>query len=419
MQPWLKSVGVGVLPALLWTGSAHANEVVKYEYDQLGRLVRVTTEGTAATAGQTVDTSFDPAGNRVQRVVSGTTVPVISVTNSPSTNEGGSLVFTIAASPAPAVPISVSYSTADNTAFANVNYTPTSGLVTLTPSQPSQTVTVATINDLASTPDLAVSFNLSAPTSGAALGTASGVGSIININPASVISITNSPSVSEGGVLSFSVTASPVPSSPITVSYATFNDTAVAPTNYITKSGTLTLTPAQPTQAVNVTTVNDLVVTGDLLMSLNLTSPGGGATLGVANAYGTVVNTNLPSTISITNTPSIVEGGTLSFTVVASPAPSSPITVSYVTADGTATAPVNYAATSGILTLTPAQPSQTVTVNTMNDGLTTGDLTMSLSLATPTGGASLGTANATGTIANKAPLVIVTPFNSYTLIVIP
>lgn len=269
-----------------------ANETVVYTYDELGRLVKVTTGGTAVTAGQTVDTSFDPSGNRVTRVINGTSVPVISITNSPSANEGGSLVFTIAASPAPPVPISVNFATTSNTAFATVNYTANSGTVTLTASQPSQTVTISTINDLLSTPNLTVSLNLSAPTSGAALGTASGVGTIVNINPASTISITNTPSVVEGGTLTFTVVASPAPSSPITVSYATANDSATAPTNYVTQSGTISLTPAQPSQTITVSTLNDGLRTGDLAMSLSLSAPTGGATLGTASAPGTIVNTS-------------------------------------------------------------------------------------------------------------------------------
>lgn len=55
------------------------------------------------------------------------------------------------------------------------------------------------------------------------------------------------------------------------------------------------------------------------------------------------------------------------FTVTLSAASASTVTVDFATADGTATAPSDYAATSGTLTFNPGVTTQPITVNVVGD----------------------------------------------------
>ena len=96
-----------------------------------------------------------------------------------------------------------------------------------------------------------------------------------------------------------------------------------------------------------------------------------------------------------------VEGDKENFTVTLSQAADYTVTVPYHTADGSAVAGTDYTATSGTLTFSPGQISQTVMVQTQLDGNATSDLNFSLVLGTPTisdnsmtinGGGSSGTA---------------------------
>lgn len=66
------------------------------------------------------------------------------------------------------------------------------------------------------------------------------------------------------------------------------------------------------------------------------------------------------------------------------------ITVDYSTSNGTATEGIDYAAASGTLTLLSGETSKTFTVPVTDDSEIEGDETISLALANPTGGASLG-----------------------------
>ena len=68
-------------------------------------------------------------------------------------------------------------------------------------------------------------------------------------------------------------------------------------------------------------------------------------------------------------------------------------TVHYTTSDGTALAGINYVATSGTLTFSPGQTSQTIPVTLLDDSqLHAAPLTFGVSLSQPTGAASRGSA---------------------------
>lgn len=91
------------------------------------------------------------------------------------------------------------------------------------------------------------------------------------------------------------------------------------------------------------------------------------------------------------------EGEGLSFEVVLDSASSTTITVSYATADGTATAGTNYTAASGTLTFAAGDTSKSVTVATTDDSTAGGDKTLTLSLSNASG-ARIADAEGTGTI---------------------
>ncbi len=100
---------------------------------------------------------------------------------------------------------------------------------------------------------------------------------------------------------------------------------------------------------------------------------------------------------------SLVEGNsgssTANFTVTLSQPSLWPVTVSYATSNGTATAGSDYAATSGTLTFAPGQTAQTVAVTVYGDTILEPDETFSLSLSSPAN-ATIARATATGTILN-------------------
>ena len=94
----------------------------------------------------------------------------------------------------------------------------------------------------------------------------------------------------------------------------------------------------------------------------------------------------------------------LEFTIKLSKPATEAVTVSYATANGTATAGSDYTATSGTLTFAPGETSKTVSVVVSGDTLVEGNETLTLNLSGLSGGATLGTGTATGTIVNDDTL---------------
>lgn len=100
---------------------------------------------------------------------------------------------------------------------------------------------------------------------------------------------------------------------------------------------------------------------------------------------------------------SVAEGNSgskvLTFTVALSKAASGPVTLHYATADGTATAGSDYAASSGTLTFAAGETSKTVSVTVSGDTLVEANESFLLNLSDASG-ATIARASATGTILN-------------------
>ncbi|MGE4602708.1 MAG: glycoside hydrolase family 9 protein, partial [Planctomycetota bacterium] len=116
-----------------------------------------------------------------------------------------------------------------------------------------------------------------------------------------------------------------------------------------------------------------------------------------------------PPTVSITDS-SVTEGDSgntaLTFTVAISEASEDTITVSYTTADGTASAPADYIAQSGTLTFLPGETSQSIVVSILGDTEVEINETLSVNLANAVG-ATILEPTAEGTILNDDESAIV------------
>ncbi|MFZ5876659.1 MAG: PKD domain-containing protein [Nitrospirota bacterium] len=110
---------------------------------------------------------------------------------------------------------------------------------------------------------------------------------------------------------------------------------------------------------------------------------------GVGNTTGAAIVgvTEVLPDLAITSA-SIVEGnsgtGVASFTVTLSSASTTPVTVNYATTNGSATAPSDYTATSGTLTIPAGSLSGTISVMVNGDTLYEGDESFTVTLSAPT-----------------------------------
>ena len=215
--------------------------------------------------------------------------------------------------------------------------------------------------------------------------------------------------VSEGSNAVFTVTLSKAVAADVTVAWsAPLGTDAAEGSDLGTTSGTVTFaanSAAGATQSITIEATDDSLsetaetftvtlgdITSTLSSQLSLKNGAGSATATIAESD--------PITISISGPTSVDEGdATSNYTVSLSPSgvtPTADLTVSYATANGTATTG-DYTAKSGTLTFTNAAAgSQTFTVQTTEDSIDEGTgETFTVTISSPSGGGgpapSLGT----------------------------
>ena len=323
----------------------------------------------------------------------------VSEGNSGATNA----VFTVTLAPTSAKTVTVGYSTANGTATAGSDYTATSGTLTLPPGTATATISVPVLGDTADEPDEVFRVNLATTATNAVVADAQGLGTIVDDDAGSVLSITDQ-SASEGtaGVTTFTFTVSLTPASAqaVTVAYATVDGTAVAPTDYVPASGVLTFGAGQTSRTVTVDVVGDVAAEPNESFFVDLSAPVD-ATISDDRGVGTIVNDDgPPSSLSIGDT-TVTEGNSgavnASFTVTLSPSATQTVTVGYATSNGTAVTPGDYVAGAGSLVFSPGDATKVVTVVVNGDLLDEDNETFFVDLVTPIN-ASIGDGQGQATV---------------------
>ncbi len=281
-------------------------------------------------------------------------------------------VFTVSLNVPATAPISVQYQTANNSATAPGDFTALA-LNTLNFGVGDQTkqITVVVNGDTTVEGNETFFVNLSNP-SGATISDSQGQGTI-NDDDTATLSI-NDVAVTEGnaGTVNavFTVSLSKPSSSTVTVQYQTANNSATAPSDFTALSlATLTFNPGDQTKQVTVVVNGDTTVEGNETFFVNLSNPSG-ATISDNQGQGTITNDDT-ATVAI-NDVAVTEGnaGTVlaNFAVTLSKASAEQVTVSYATANNTATtADSDYAAASGTVTFAPGETSKPVAVTVNGD----------------------------------------------------
>lgn len=200
-------------------------------------------------------------------------------------------------------------------------------------------------------------------------------------------------SVTEGdsGVVSavFTVTRSGNRAGTTTVNYSTANGGALAGSDYVAASGTLTFGPGEATQTITILVNGDLTDEWDQGFYVNLSAPSGGVITN-GQAFGLIVDNDPPPAIRITPTVSAKEGNNnftklFTFTVTLSAASEKEVWVNFTTADGTATrADGDYIARSGTLYFAPGTTSQTISVQVRGDKKRESNERFFVNLSSPT-----------------------------------
>jgi hypothetical protein len=200
--------------------------------------------------------------------------------------------------------VAVNWATADGTATETVaDYTGDSGTLQFEPGETDHVLLIPVIGDLSNEADETFTVTLSSPAN-ANLGNATDTVTIVDNDPLptsvpvfDVLDVKRREGASGTSTLSFTVTRGDDTASAVSVDYALWNGTAIAPSDYTVGSatGTLSFAASETSKMVDVTVVGDRQLEHNESLFLTLNNPTLG---GIADGQGTgtIVNDDTKTT---------------------------------------------------------------------------------------------------------------------------
>ena len=337
-------------------------------------------------------------------------LPALSVNDIAVTEGDGGTVsatFTVTVSPVSGRQVSVDYATANESALAGSDYQATTGTLILAAGEATKTITVPIIGDTLD--EAAETFRLNLTNAPAAtIVDGQGTATITDNDPPVGLSV-DDVSVLEGNsgttTATFTLSLAQVSGQTVTVDYATVEGTATAPEDYATAVGARSFAPGETTKTVTVTINGDAIDEANETYTLVLLNPVNATVIG-GEGVGTITDDEGDPSLSVNDvTVTENDSGTVNanFTVTLAPASGQTVTVAYTTQPGSATAPADYATTSGTLTFTAGQTTRPVTVPINGDTLDEDNENFTILLSSPVN-ATIADNLALGTITDNDPL---------------
>ena len=308
-------------------------------------------------------------------------VPELRLAAGDAVDEGGDAVFTVHADPAPAADLTVAFTVAqDGDWLAALE--PASRTLTLAAGATSATVTLATVDDEADEADGSVSVTLDVGT-GYTIAAGKAAGAVaVRDNDTPAVSVAAGNAVTEGSPATFTLSATPAPGAPLTVTLAVTQSGDYAAQG---QTGAREVTiPTAGSIAIEVATADDGADEADGSIAATVQA-GSGYTVADPpdDAASVAVADDDDPVISIAAGSGVTEGNPAAFTVTASPVPHADLTVSLaVTQSG------DYAASgqTGTREVTiPTGGSASFEVATVNDTADEPDGSVTATLAAGSG----------------------------------
>ncbi|HEY0735113.1 MAG TPA: Calx-beta domain-containing protein [Herpetosiphonaceae bacterium] len=275
----------------------------------------------------------------------------------------GSAMVTVKLNAPSSKAVRVAYTTSSGTASAGSDYTATSGTLTFDPGETSKTIAIPIVNDLVGEASETVILSLSNPTN-AQIGSPSEATVTISAND--IVSFVGNVGVHENvDKATLTVKLNGPSNVPVTVDYATGDNTAKAGSDYTATSGTLTFAPGQTIKTFEVPILDDLLGEPSENFTVILSNPTNAAFIATSMATVTI-NTN--DRLAFGSYVGAHENTDAITVTVKLNSPSNvPVTVDYVTSDLGAKAGSDYTATSGTLIFDPGQTTQSLSVPIVDD----------------------------------------------------
>jgi len=260
-----------------------------------------------------------------------------------------------------AIPVSVLFRVAPDTAHAPSDFALTNGMVSFPAGSQHEEFAFVLRGDNVAEFDETLQVHLFQPVN-ASVGTSVSQVIILDDDPTPNLTVTGT-SIREptgsNGFIEFHLRLSGPSTQPVRISYSTRNGTASAGVDYLSRLGNLVIPPGETEAILSVTVLGDALAEPDETLSLILRNPIN-ATLDQAEATVQILDDDRPLSIAVSGT-SAIEGsaansGTLTFEVLLSAPATNTVAVNYATRPLTATPGTDFLTTTGILTFVAIGP---------------------------------------------------------------
>jgi hypothetical protein len=341
------------------------------------------------------ETPFTPSAGTIQ----------FQSTPAPVSEGAGSVTLNATRTGGSLGPASVQYLTSDGTATAGSDFTTSMATLNWSTGELGvRSFTVPILDDSTFEPTETFTVTLSNVT-GAAAGSPLGATVTINDNDtgpqAGVLQFSQTNYSVGEGTANATITATRMSGSdgPVAVSYATTVGTATAGSDFTAVSGTLNWPSGDAAaKTFQVPILNDTQFEPAETVSLVLSNPTNGAAIGTIGSAVLTINDNdqppAAGALQFSAAQSTIGegGGSVTITVNRVSGTAGAVSVSYQSANGSATAGSDFTAASGTLSWAAGDAAaKTFTVAIADDAAIEGAETFTLTLSAPTGGAALGT----------------------------
>ena len=314
--------------------------------------------------------------------------PVLSIEGDRA-REGGYVNFVVRLSEPAADAVTVDYVTRSGAALERTDFYSADGSLVFLAGETEKTVSIYVSGDSEDEIDESFFLELNNPV-GASFGgnnhSLTATGWVLDTDGvgANRALAVSSPIVTEGpgGVARFEVTLSEPAAAALSFSYATYDLSARAGSDYAARTGTLTFAAGQTRAVVEVPLINDAAIEAAESFGLRVTGAGG-----VAGAAGEARIQNDDGALPIVSVEGAAarEGNYVTFTVRLSVPANDAVTVDYMTRSGTALERTDFYAANDTLTFLAGETVKTVSVYVSGDSLDEIDESFALELSNAVG----------------------------------
>lgn len=326
-----------------------------------------------ASLGQyTIDLTYQPSDEGLVLPAVSIEPPVINV------QEGNAGVveaeFVAKLSKPSARRVRVTYATLDATATVFDNdYRAAAGVLEFAPGETEKRGVIEVVGDTVGEEDESFLVVLSSPVNATLAENAAMAEIVIVDDDPSMLTIGDVVSFEVDGanaLVDVMVRLSKPAAEEVTVDYATIDGTATAGEDYLATAGRLVFAPGEREKVIPVTLVHDTESELREAFSIVLTNPSNNIVLGNDTAIITIIDDDLPAVVvqgGVGSESSRATGLYATFRVSLTAPAEDTVVLRYSTSDGTATAGIDYVATTGAVMFRPGRTESLVRVRLLND----------------------------------------------------